>query len=261
MKYAFRVALFALLCLTSSALALGQKLRVEAGLNASNLRLSTPSVGYSGDVRLGYRLGLGTELRLGERLYVAPMLMVKSAGAKLNLQANLIGEAKGALSAGSLPNISELKTFFGEHTPELVEHEAFIPIFVGIQMRPVRWLGIKLEVGPYVGYTFASQLHWANLSFNLSDLPTLTKGIAERHAWDGGLTGSIALLLSRFYLKAGLEYGMMNRFVLRNLTNDQHELLSGSLASVPGLSSIMVESLTRIMANSLNFHFTLGITL
>lgn len=261
MKELLRRACLTLIALSSLSLASAQRLRVEAGLNASNLRLSTPNVSYSGDVRLGYRLGLGAEVRLGERWYLAPMLMVKSAGAKLDLQANLSGEAKGTIRASDLPNIPELHTFLGTYTPELVEHEVFLPIFVGMQMKPVSWLGIKIEAGPYIGYTFASRLYLGNLSFNLSDLPQLSKGIAERHAWDGGIGGALALSVYGIHLGAGLEYGMLNRFVLRNLTNDQNERLTHYLTSVPELSGITVESLTKVMANSLNFHFTLGVTL
>lgn len=246
----------------SVGLASAQGLRVEAGLSASNVHIVTPQLRYSGDVRYGYRLGLGTELKLNERWYLAPMLTVRSAGAKLNLRANLTGEAKEIISIDDLPTSINWRSMLGDRTPELVEHEAAFPVFVGMQMRPfATWFGIKLEAGPYVGYTFSSRLNVGNYALDLSELRTLSGGIVERYAWDGGVSGSIALSVLKVYLKAGLEYGLFNRFRLRQLDEGQRRSLEDYLASVPALRGLSAESLMHVGANNLNFHLTLGVIL
>lgn len=254
------------LMLSTIALSLGQaqgqSLRVEAGVNASNVHITTPQVGYSGDVRLGYRLGLGAEIPLNARWYFAPMLMVKSGGAQLNLQANLTGDAKRLVSVDDLPTTPAVRSILDGRVPQLVEHEAFAPLFVGMQMRPFApWLGIKLEAGSYVGYTFSSRLTLGSYAFNLFDLETLTEGIVERHAWDAGVSGSIALSIHRVYLNAGLEYGLLNRFCIPPLSPEHHTRLEEYLSSTPALSGLRGEGLTSITANNLNFFLTLGVTL
>lgn len=259
----FRSSLLLGLALLFVELASGQNLRVEAGLNASNIRLSMPQISYSGDVRYGYRIGLGAEIKLNNRWHLAPMLMIKSSGAKLKLQANLSGDVTTEeIRLSDLPTSIQWQSMLGKQPPELVEHEVFLPIFVGMQMRPfARWFTIKLEVAPYLGYTFSSRLNIKNYALNLADLKTISMGMAERHPWEGGVSGSIALSVYGVYLKAGLEYGLLNRFQF-SLSEQQRRLIEQELTSMPRLS-MMTKSISSngVSTTALSYYVVLGIHL
>lgn len=254
-KSIFSTALITL----GASLAHAQRLRVEGGINFSNIRLVLPTEGYSGDVLKGYRIGLGTEIRLGKKWHIAPMLMLKSTGATMNLRPELV-DASSTPPKGLSPVISNTISV-ASSIPSIQGHQVYTPIFLGLRAYPIaRWLGVQIEAGPYVGYTLSNKVHSGNQVMNIDQLERATQGLIKTSPWDYGMAGSIALFVSRIYLKAGLEYGLAHQFKLgsteENLTNKNE-----TIGLVPILSLYKLEKLSKASASNLNFYLSIGVNL
>lgn len=248
------------LLLVSSASAHAQKLRVEGGVNYSNIRLSMPEINYSGDLLLGYRVGLGVELTKNKMWHITPMLMLRSTGGYMNLR------AEPMVSRASLDIPHEAMTSSIQSPPNsypsLRGHQAYLPFFLGLKAYPIPgWLGVQLELGPYVGYTFSNKLHTDKVVIDLMSLKTTTTGLLELQRWDYGVAGSVGLCISKLYIKAGLEYGLMNQLKFGALGKTTAPRLVQKLQNIPQLQDYSVKKLIKASAANLNFHLSLGVTL
>lgn len=157
--------------------------RVEVGAAFANMHTKTSSQNNSGDLKLGLRVAAVAEFALIEpafaTIYVAPGVAYKMGGAK---------------------------TTDGKVKAQVASQAVSIPVNLGLRAKLGETLGVSVEFGPYFDYTLSSKL--TNRDLPAEDL--LGKN-GNMKRFDAGLGISAALEYSKFFVRLGTEFGMINQ--------------------------------------------------
>lgn len=181
--------------------------RIELGASFSNLSYKGWLKNLDSNTKLGARASLALELGMADfnvaSLYLAPGLTYKMGGA-MEEQNILKKEGK------------------------ITYHSLSLPVTLGVRFDLFGSLGVSAEVGPYISYAMSANKKIDGTSVDMfgtvkdvaPDLfnkfsDEFKAGIKDKSLFkrfDAGLNGSIALEVSRFYLRAGVEYGFVDQF-------------------------------------------------
>lgn len=196
-----------------SATLSAQTIRLEVGGTASRFGYSRADNKANSDLKLGYRLGAGVEFKLFPFVYAM-------TGANLNIGS---GGRIGVLNKYG-------KEFFldGYDAPKQVKEglgalsvltdpfvsmtSISVPLNLGVRFKPAGILGVSLEAGPYISYDIRTKLiMWGNHELDLTNITDHSLGLVKYNRLGYGVGASVALEITRAYLRLGVEYGLNNR--------------------------------------------------
>lgn len=187
--------------LLSLALALGlgttlsAQFRIEAGVNASEVKLSALSYTDKSDLNIGYRVGAAYEIKLLPVVYIAPGLQLRTSG--------------------SFDKNTDIK---------MTNTDIALPVMVGARL-PLGLIALSAEVGPYASYTVKSSTSSSKLNNIFGGYIDGLRGMAfESEKFRYGIGGSVALHISKGYLRVGADYDLKNTYkpadnIIGNIAN------------------------------------------
>lgn len=174
---------------------LSAQIRIEAGVNASQVEISALSLKNTSDLNIGYRVGAAYELGLGSAFYIAPGLQLRTSG--------------------SYNKATELR---------LTNTDVALPVMLGARV-PLGIVGLSAEVGPYASYTVKTSTSSAKIGSMFDGVLDGLRGIAfDSEKFRYGVGGSVALHISKGYLRLGADYDLKNTYkpadnALGNISN------------------------------------------
>lgn len=188
--------------------------RVEVGAAFSNMSVED----FNGKTKIGARAGLAAEIGLTPQsmvsIYLAPGVNYKTGGYNTGLskgstevgnelknQGGLIGEFHKAIDSSLKGSVGSITT-----------HNISVPVNIGMRVAFGESLALSLEGGPYASYA---------LSTKMGDLDLHELKLVKR--FDAGLGVSAALEFSKFYLRVGTEFGMVDQVQVGSLSGGRNK--------------------------------------
>ncbi|MDO4691554.1 MAG: porin family protein [Porphyromonadaceae bacterium] len=158
--------------------------RVEVGAAFSNANTKTTSANSTSEnIKIGFRAAAAAEIALTDpgmaTFYLAPGVTYKMGGFK-----------------------SKYLTSVSETT-----HNLSVPVNIGLRANFMDNLGVSVELGPYFSYALSGKA----AGDKGASIDIFADG-SNRKRFDAGLGISAALELSRFYVRLGSEFGMINQY-------------------------------------------------
>lgn len=219
--------------------------RLELGASLSNLSYKGMLKDSDSKIKLGARASLGLELGMADfnvaSLYIAPGITYKMGG---------------ALSEKDLIDKEGKITY----------HSLSLPVTLGVRLDLFNTVGLSAEVGPYISYAMSANKSIDGTSVDIfggvkdvaPDLfnkfgDEFKAGIKDKSLFkrfDAGLNGSVALEVSRFYLRAGVEYGFVDQF--------EGDLIE-KMKKAANETADLLKNLENANSKHINFFATVGI--
>lgn len=203
-----------ILSLTLGLLALGsvaqaQHFRLEVGGAASNIKLSDDVAEQAKKASLGLRVAAAYEHNiLSKYVYLSPGIVWRKGGASL---ADAAKSAWGDLTqgAGSTADLG---------LPSLETESFSIPLMLGLRIKPGNIIGLSVEAGPYLNYTYKMR---EVLNGKAVDL-LASLGASFKDKLNYGLGVSAALELTVITVRVGLETSLSERLQWRELKGREY---------------------------------------
>lgn len=157
--------------------------RIEVGAAFSNASQKTTSANSTTEnIKIGLRAAAAAEIALTDpgmaTFYLAPGVVYKMGGYKTKF-------------------VSATET----------THSVSVPVNIGLRANFMHNLGVSVELGPYFAYALSGKMETKKgLSLDLFG------DASNRKRFDAGVGISAAVELSRFYVRLGSEFGMINQF-------------------------------------------------
>lgn len=195
-----------LLLILALALGLGTTLsaqfRVEAGVNASAVKLSALSNKDKSDLNIGYRVGVAYEIKLLPVVYIAPGLQFRTSG--------------------SFDKSTDIK---------MTNMDLALPVMVGARL-PLGLMALSAEVGPYTSYQLAQTTSGKQPIAAADGVSTRVQSEdLGSKKFRYGIAASVALHISKAYLRVGCDYDLNKSYkasetVITRLSDTQAHIKS-----------------------------------
>lgn len=232
-----------------------QKFRVEGGLTAVGVHLNKDSSNHLGELKMGYRAGAAVEIKVLPLMYISTGLNFKTGNEKVDLLApftkNTTQATTEALSQSTLGQLS---------TMTLSSNALSLPLNLGFRIKPAGILGISLEAGPYLSYALSSKINMNSPGQGLKDIGLELKDLVRSKKFGYGVGGSIALEITRVYLRAGVEYGLSDRLDFEDDKVDLSKFIQTGTQTLGKINNIKeaIDLLDDVDTRQMHFYVTLG---
>lgn len=210
-----------------------QTIRIEGGAAASKISISKGADTHESEVKVGYRYGAAIEFKLFPMVYIAAGANMSKGGGRLGVFDKYLNEFTG----GAIQNDEDLNQYLGGFklfsSPTITTTSVSVPILLGVRLKPAGILGVSLEAGPYFSYDLQTTLDWGSYSADLTNMTKNSLGLIKYNRSGYGIAASATVELTRFYLRAGLEYGLSNRLSFERNADDEGKLIEAVKAEAP----------------------------
>lgn len=204
-----KISAFIISALLLSGVASAQGLRIEGGLSASGVNFSNGGKDFKRDLKTGYRVGAAYEFKFLPVVYLSAGVNLKGESDSFDLLGTL-GQNLGLITEVASGSTDQIVSGLTNLT--LSSTSLTIPVNIGLRFKPVGIFGFSIEAGPYLSYELNSKFKSNNILGSLSNIAVESIDGFKSKKFGYGVGGSIGLEITRFYLRAGAEYGLSNRF-------------------------------------------------
>lgn len=211
----------------------GQTIRIEGGAAGSRFSMSKGSQSLHSDIKLGYRIGAAIEFKLFPMVYLATGANVSNGGGRFAV----LDKYFDSFTNGSMGHTQGLNEYLGGlklfSAPSISTTSVSLPLSLGVRFKPAGILGVSVEAGPYLSYDLKTSLNWGSYSADLTNIHKDSFGLIKYNRLSYGIGASATVELTRFYLRAGFEYGLSNRLNLETSEQQLHKLTQVAKEKLP----------------------------